>query len=279
MKIGQFDAPTSEHELNFKQETEGGETPLAEAMEPSNAESQEATDAKEVYVYNGFKFVIENGCGEIDKEKLHQITGIIEDINPYLDTPLTGVTIWPASQKTANGQVIDSEVFLSERGLSLPSMKSLVWHEVNHVYINQLRGPVREYIKEGRWKEYGEEFEPLFQKALELSYTPEADRVNRNVWPRDYKENSLMMIFNSHAYANEDIDLGHPYLHMGELYSYATEIMRYHPQALLQNIESLPTDEERALARAIVDKVARSYIRDGSHPENLRVFEQFLIKE
>ncbi|OGM11768.1 hypothetical protein A2Z22_04320 [Candidatus Woesebacteria bacterium RBG_16_34_12] len=229
-------------------------------------------------VINGVVF--EGEISDIQPQRLEKLSTLVHDINFYLDTQVDSIMIHPTMK--AGGSASGGVVTLARRIFDDPETNAdaVAWHELSHKYYDELRGDLVDYLRTDRWKPYAEDFNPLYVEAMRESL---ANSASVEVSPisnmmldwNSFRENSVIALFNPANYREGKHSDEHPHWHSGELYAYASEIMRYYPDEFMIRLGQLKSDRERQLAQGITQRVASSFIAKDKHPKDLDVIAQF----
>lgn len=230
-----------------------------------NERSQEAEGFIDVYLDGraytsmGIEFLLERhgAYNNVDNCELDGIAQLIKEMNTFLSATVKEAYV--TDKQFPAGSANNGRLELSRYNFQSLHRNShaIAWHELAHLYYNELRGPIEEYLQNDRWSAYGEEFEALFERAVTMSLVGGADRRNRR-WD-DIKPNSIMALFNSHQYSDGNLDYGHPQKNAGELFAYGSEILRYYPNRFNAKVKQLNTAEEQELTRNIAEKIVSVY--------------------
>ena len=227
-----------------------------------------------LYTSKGIEFLLEKTGKHVSDPALDEVAELITEMNQYLSSPIEQAFVH--DKETPGGTVINGTINLSRYNWEKPkgTPNATAWHELAHLFYNELRGSTTEYLRNNQWKPYGEEFEALFQRAVDMSLVEGGDKINRR-W-KDIKPNSVMAIFNSHHYSDGNLEFGHPQNHGGELFAYGSEILRYHPDQFKGRVKQLDTQREKQLPLQIAGKIASAYVTHKNCPSRLDMMREFV---
>lgn len=226
---------------------------------------------------NGVEF--EGAIGGIQRDRLQEISILVHDINFYLNSPVETIAVNPTMKASGSaGEVIELARRIFDE--PEPSPEATAWHELSHQYFHELRGELDDRLETGRWKPFAEELNHFYIEAVEGSLTnPSLTKVSpvSNVmkWA-SFKDNSVIALFNPANYRGGKHSDEHPHWHSGELFAYASEVMRYYPDGLKSRVDMLETESERQLASQVLRKVALAFTEKPNHPKSLDGMKQFI---
>lgn len=224
------------------------------------------------YTSKGIEFLMEGQSKNVPNAALEEICELITSMNQLLSKPISELYI--IDKEEPHGSATGESIELSRYNFGNEDRNptAIAWHELAHLFYDDLRGPVDEYLRDNTWKPYGVKFEALFEEAVSISLVDNKDRINRP-W-KDIKQNSVMTLFSSHQYRG--IDAGGPQIHSGELFAYGAEVLRYYPDKFKEKVQQLGTPEEKELAFQIAGIIASAYITNANCPSGLNMMRKFV---
>lgn len=189
----------------------------------------------------------------VPPDKLAKAQDLVGEMNVYLKQPVVCIRINAGWQASGNGHTLSLPIGRFE--IQDREFETLVWHELAHMYFEELAGPFTDFLKNDCWSDYGEDLGSLYGSMLHRSFI-DFGKYQLGGWVSWdlIKPGSVATVFNPTSY-NQPNRSGQPFRTEGELFACASEILRYYPEELAKRIEGLKTDRDKQLAMEIVETV------------------------